>query len=559
MPLPPPPNDEPPMPDQAPEAGPSAQAGPKGLRGRLARLPRPKLDNPRAVALALILAGVTACALTLGAVRAVHWSESTEFCTTCHTMIPEEKANVAGAHSTVACGECHVAPGVVGFVTAKWGGTKELYSLVTDTYPRPIHADRARLPDVEGTCMECHSEKSLTESGDPMQLILRPAFKNDVSNTEETVALALQANSQKRATTKDSTSVGGVHWHLEQDISYVLTEDSDREIDLVEWKGPDGEVHQYIGTPELGLASDVAPDIARLSKDATWQTMDCIDCHNRVGHETPNAGAAVDAAIADGEIDQGLPYIRRDSVALLSRDYESTEQANAAFDAYAEEFNTKYPLEDAKQQHALDDSIDALKVEYALIATPAMGVSSTTYANNLGHQSSPGCFRCHDGAHFEVVKGKTTDRTISTACSTCHTFPQSGPVVSELPVGEEPATHGDTLWVFNHKNEVSSSNPANTTCASCHTSNYCENCHRTGATKVSHDEMMYDHAASIRKAGIQSCAACHQPYMCSTCHATPVLTKKVDRNENPEVIAVGPREVEQAARAGPRYRLSPRG
>ena len=71
--------------------------------------------------------------------------------------------------------------------------------------------------------------------------------------------------------------------------------------------------------------------------------------------------------------------------------------------------------------------------------------------------------------------------------------------------------------------------------------------------------MMYDHAASIRKAGIQSCAACHQPYMCSTCHATPVLTKKVDRNENPEVIAAGPREVDQAARAGPRYRLSPRG
>ena len=228
------------MPEQAPEPGLSVEDEPGGLRGLLARLPRPKLDNPRGVALALILAGVTACVLTLGAVRAVHWSESTEFCTTCHTMIPEQKANVAGAHSTVACGECHVAPGVVGFVKAKWGGTKELYSLVTDTYPRPIHADRARLPDVEGTCMECHSEESLTESGDPMQLILRPAFKNDVSNTEETVALALQANSQKRATTKDSTSVGGVHWHLSRTSPTCEPRSPTARSTWSKWKGPDG-------------------------------------------------------------------------------------------------------------------------------------------------------------------------------------------------------------------------------------------------------------------------------------------------------------------------------
>ena len=153
MTLPPLPDAEPPAPEQAPAAVPSVARRRRGPRRLVAALPRPRLDNPRGVALAVILAGATACVLTLGAVRAVHWSESTEFCTTCHTMLPEQKANVAGAHSTVACGECHVAPGVVGFVKAKWGGTKELYSLVTDTYPRPIHADRARLPDVEGTCM----------------------------------------------------------------------------------------------------------------------------------------------------------------------------------------------------------------------------------------------------------------------------------------------------------------------------------------------------------------------------------------------------------------------
>lgn len=549
---------DPPAPDPVPGDG--ATPGPRlaRTRARLARIPHPKVDNPRGLALAFVLTAVTVCVLTLGAAHAVHWSESTEFCTTCHTMIPEQKANAVSPHVNVACGECHVAPGVMGFVKAKWGGTKELFSLVTDTYPRPIHADRARLPDVEGTCMECHSEQSLTEGDGPMQLILRPAYKNDVSNTESTVALALQANAQKRATTEDSTAVGGVHWHLTQDISYVRTEASDTQIDLVRYTEPNGKVREFIGSPQVGVAADVEPDLTRLTRDATWQTMDCIDCHNRVGHETPSAGSAVDRSIAEGEIDPGLPFIRRDSVALLSRSYDSTEAAHEAFDQYAVDFDARYPLDSADQQAALEQSVDALKVQYDLIATPAMKVTSTTYANNLGHQSSPGCFRCHDGAHFEVVDGRTTNRTISSACSTCHTFPQAGPVVSELPVGREPATHADTLWVFSHKDKVSSANPANTTCASCHTRNYCENCHRSGATKVSHDEMMYDHAASIRKAGIQSCAACHQPYMCSTCHKTPVLTEKVDREQNPEVIASGGRGA-SAARGVPRYRLSPRG
>ena len=554
------PEDAVPEPDQPAEPGdgpPPRRRMPR-TRAALAKVPHPRMDNPRGIALAFILTAATVCVLTIGAVQVVHWSESTEFCTTCHTMIPEQKANLAGPHKNVNCGECHVAPGVVGFVKAKWGGTKELYSLVTDTYPRPIHADRAKLPDVEGTCMECHSEQALTEGDGPMELIMRPAYKNDKRNTEATVALALQANSQKRATTKDSTSVGGVHWHLEQDISYVLNEDPNKLIDLVEYTDKDGKVHQYLGTPQIGLASNVNPDLARLTKDATWQTMDCIDCHNRVGHETPSAGFSVDASIAEGEIDASLPYIRRDSVALISRDYESSEAASAAFDSYAATFDARYPLE-VDEQASLDESMEALKVDYELIATPPMGVTATTYANNLGHQSSPGCFRCHDGAHFEVVDGRTTDRTISSACSTCHTFPQTGPVVSELPVGREPVTHANELWVFDHKNAVDSTNPANTDCASCHTRNYCQNCHLSGATKVTHDEMMYDHAASIRKAGIQSCAACHQPYMCSTCHSSPVLNEEVDRDENPEVIASRSRAGPQPARNETRYRLSPRG
>jgi hypothetical protein len=44
-----------------------------------------------------------------------------------------------------------------------------------------------------------------------------------------------------------------------------------------------------------------------------------------------------------------------------------------------------------------------------------MKVKWNTYPNHIGHQDSPGCFRCHDNKH------KTdTGEKIGKKCSTCH-------------------------------------------------------------------------------------------------------------------------------------------
>jgi len=44
-----------------------------------------------------------------------------------------------------------------------------------------------------------------------------------------------------------------------------------------------------------------------------------------------------------------------------------------------------------------------------------MKVGWGTYPRHIGHESSPGCFRCHDDTHA------TADgRTISQDCSLCH-------------------------------------------------------------------------------------------------------------------------------------------
>jgi len=52
---------------------------------------------------------------------------------------------------------------------------------------------------------------------------------------------------------------------------------------------------------------------------------------------------------------------------------------------------------------------------------PDMRVTWGTRPNNLGHNDSPGCFRCHDGNH-QSADGKT----ITNDCSACHQILVSG-------------------------------------------------------------------------------------------------------------------------------------
>ncbi len=158
--------------------------------------------------------------------------------------------------------------------------------------------------------------------------------------------------------------------------------------------------------------------------------------------------------------------------------------------------------------------------------TSHMNVRSGTYPNNLGHQSSPGCFRCHDGAHYKVVKGQVTKETIPSTCETCHTAPQGSQTVANVPLGARPADHMDPLWVFDHRVVAGSTSANPATCGVCHQTSYCENCHKSGAIKVSHDEMLYNHAKSVTAAGsTNACAVCHQQAYCAECHKDDVLPK----------------------------------
>ncbi len=519
----------------------------------LAKIPHPPWRSKRGIFVLFCLVSGSGLVVGVGGLTAVHFSETAGFCGLCHTMNPQLAAYGISAHKDVACGECHVEPGLAGLVKAKLNGTKELKALILGNYPTPIEPpDHAKLPDTKDTCLKCHSREKLTANGGPVKLILRPRYKPDEANTRELIAIMLRpaglgqpsATSGEAASTEES-AVRGVHWHIDQKVTYTTSDERARKIDLVEITGKDGSKEQFIAGTEVSVSTDVKPDIDRLKLSGD-RTMDCVDCHNRVGHDFPSPERAVDEAIADGRISTALPFIKRDGVALLNGDYPTVDAADKAITALRTTYATKYPLVSEKHGAQVTGAINELKTIYSLVATPAMKVEAKTYPNNLGHQGSLGCFRCHDDAHFLVVKGKITNEKIPSTCATCHTFPQisgsASPVslgakpaptapgtpvgadIVDFPLGAQPATHKDKLYVFSHKDAVSKTDSAGTTCAGCHKPSYCLNCHKSGAIKVTHTDMLYKHTTAIDKAGgTQGCAYCHLPVYCEKCHKEPVL------------------------------------
>lgn len=494
-------------------------AHPGRIRRLFSRIPLPSLHTKRGQFIVLVLVAGFGSALTVAGVTAVSWTETADFCGRCHAMDPELKAYEMSPHREVPCAECHVEPGLVGWLKAKVNGTRQLIGVLTGTFPTPIPApDHGDLPPTSDTCIRCHDPRELVANGGPVKLVINEKFHEDESNTRDTIALVLRP-----AGFGDRTGTRGVHWHIASEVDYTAADPRAQKIDYVTIKKPRGETEEFIASSEVANSSDVQPDIDRLTAGSELRRMDCIDCHNRIGHGVPTPDQAIDDALSSGAIDASLPFIKREGVDRLSTDYASPEDADRAIAGLRDFYATRYPLVHTLKTFQVNAAIVDLQRIYCLVATPEMKVSGTTYPNNLGHQTAPGCFRCHDGAHYKVKNGALTNESIPSACATCHTFPQIGAVESGVLIGQRPPTHNDRLWVFSHKSSASALDPGGTSCGACHTRTYCESCHDTAAVKVQHEDMIYNHATVMEKTGAQACAYCHQPAYCSQCHANPVL------------------------------------
>lgn len=476
----------------------------RALAVRLLRPPRSR----RGFLIALAAVGGLGSLVAIAGLASEQWAESEAFCSKCHTMAPQAKAYQLSPHRDVACGECHVGPGVGGFVKAKFNGARQTLQMLTGNFPKPIPPpDHDLLPSPEDTCMECHSLERISGGSMPTKVVLRPRYREDRANTRETVAVVVRPSRLGQEGSR------GAHWHVQQEVEFTSAGEGSGKIDWVKVTYRDGRTKQFVSRSEVGVSSDARPDVKRLVDTQKTRRMTCIDCHNRVGHELPSPVRAIDESIDAGRISPSLPFIKREGVARIGRGYESGEDAERAIGG----LRKKYARVAKKRPRAVNRAVGELQRLYRLVATPEMKAIATAYPNNLGHQSSPGCFRCHDGGHFRVdPKGRVLDETIPWACTTCHTFPQAGREVSSVSLLGQPEDHESDRWVFDHKNRVSSLEPPET-------GGYCANCHDSGAALVNHDEMLYRHPQAIDKAGLKACQYCHQKASCARCHKEPVL------------------------------------
>ncbi len=495
-------------------ASPEPQAPPPGRLARVRgwiHLPRTR----RGVGALLLVIGAFGLISIAGAVQLIHWTETADFCGRCHTMGPELTAHANGPHSDVSCGECHVEPGLQGWVKAKVNGTRQLIEIVLGSFPEPIPPpDHDLLPAAKDTCLRCHDVSKLATT----RLVTRASFTEDEANSRQFIGLLIRPGGGDFTETTRS-----VHWHVLQNVEYVTTQANAQKIDLVTVVAANGTVEQFIAQDQVSVSSDVGPDVRRLTAEAAPHRMDCIDCHNRIGHAIANPRRGLDEALTAGKIDPGLPYIKREGMRILWSSYPTVEAADAEADRLRDFYENRYPLVAAQKAGQINEAIAEIKMLYRLTATPEMKVTATTYPDNLGHMDFVGCFRCHDGAHFLVKDGAVTSRAIPSSCDTCHTFPQIGGAIASLPLGKPPASHDDRLYVFNHSKIATSEDPGGQSCGECHARDYCVNCHKTGAVTVNHDEMLTNHAKVTRAQGTEACAYCHQPVYCARCHTEKVL------------------------------------
>lgn len=378
-------------------------------RRKLARDPDTAQDwpvfdfrQPRVRRFALVVTALTAVNIVIVLVAgygSLHYMESPTFCgQTCHTpMTPQFTAWKGGPHAQIACVNCHVGEGAKGFVHAKLAGTRQLYHVITGTVPRPIPPGAAvPVGGHESTCGRCHQPMKIP--GDTIRV--KREYADDEKNTETMTVLLMhvgRANPSGRA----------IHWHADPStrIEFAATDHSRQNITYVKVTDGKGQTKEYF-----------APDVKERPSNADqFRQMDCVDCHNTVGHRmAADPEHAVDAAIAAGEISPALPFARREGVRLLKASYADQDTADRQIDTELRGFYTSHG--GTVDAQALGRTVAALQAAARRNQFPAMKVTWGTYPENTGHMTAQGCFRCHDGT--KTAKDGTT---INADCEYCHT------------------------------------------------------------------------------------------------------------------------------------------
>ncbi|HEX7705842.1 MAG TPA: NapC/NirT family cytochrome c [Thermoanaerobaculia bacterium] len=397
----------------------------------------------RIVGISLVGVSIFILISIFGSYKAYHYTDSDAFCgTACHTVMhPEYTAYKASPHARVGCVNCHIGSGATWYVKSKMSGAYQLYSVAFNKYPRPIGTPVHNLRPAQETCEQCHWPEKFWGA----TLKVFNHFGYDETNTPRETRMLIKTGG---GNPERGPSVGiHSHMNLANEVSYI----SDEKREVIQWvkvtNRKTGESTEYFLEGSTLTPEQIA--------SAPKRNMDCVDCHNRPTHIYPPPDRTVDLALLANDIRRDLPYIKQQSVEVLSKDYATTDEAVANIAKQLPEYyRANYPDVYNTRRADLDRAVKELQTIFKTTRFPEMKTDWRTHPDNIGHFYYPGCFRCHNDQHVSK-EGKR----ITKDCRACHDIlgQREGSVVMiEAPEGE-----------FQHPVDLGDLHYAN--CADCHT------------------------------------------------------------------------------------------
>ncbi len=197
-------------------------------------------------------------------------------------------------------------------------------------------------------------------------------------------------------------------------VQYISIDPERQVIPVVYYTDDSGKTTEFIST-------DVKATRQQLD-NGEHRVMDCVDCHNRPTHVFDLPENAVDKEMSLGRISPELPYIKKKAVEVLKVNYSARDVARQQIvDEINNFYRTNYPAIYQTRRTVVQQAGEEVANIYLRNIFPEMRVTWGVHPNNLGHNDSPGCFRCHDGSHTSA-----DGRTITNDCSACHEILAAG-------------------------------------------------------------------------------------------------------------------------------------
>jgi hypothetical protein len=286
-------------------------------------------------------------------------------------MPPEYSAYLHSPHARVQCVECHIGRDVFTTqFTRKAGDLRHVVLTITQDYEFPIRT-RAMRP-ARDSCETCHFPEKFSDDS----LREKHNFEGEDNSSQSTYLIMKTGGGTERE------GLGrGIHWHIENEVSFLATDDLEQDIPYVRVVSDDGEVSEY-----YDVGSGYTPD---LIAGTVLKEMDCITCHNRVTHTIPKPDEAIDEALKKGLLPADLPFIREQALDALGHLYVTDEKGAQAIADVGVFYEENYPALYAERQGDVEDVLRTLQELYSQMVFREQKIDWATHPDNLGHKDDP--------------------------------------------------------------------------------------------------------------------------------------------------------------------------